>query len=93
MSAKPLLPILAALALAACASAPPEQPVDLSPPPKPVAVLQICLPLTSWSNAQQDQMGHEYDALGAKAILRAVFRDWLAMRKEDKACIAAQTPK
>jgi hypothetical protein len=69
--------------LTGCASQP-AAPIAL-----PAAVQQVCLPLASWTAAQQDEMRKEYDALSKTAILRAVFMDWVAMRDEDRACMNA----
>jgi hypothetical protein len=66
--------------LAGCASQ--SAPVDL---PTVVA----CLPLSTWTAAQQDEMRKEYDALPKDAILRSVFMDWVAMRDADRACVSA----
>ena len=54
----------------------------------PVAPPQ-CLPLTSWTAVQQDQMRKEYDGLPKDAILRAVFMDWVGMRDADRVCQSA----
>ena len=52
--------------LAGCASQP-AAPIAL-----PAAVQQVCLPLASWTAAQQDEMRKEYDAL-SKTAIRAGF--------------------
>jgi hypothetical protein len=54
--------------------------------PPTVDIRTQCIPLTSWTVAQQDEMRREYDALAKDAILRAVFKDWVAMRDADRAC-------
>lgn len=62
-----------ALALVACTAA--------------VDIQTVCLPLRTYSPAEQAQLKAEYDALAAKAFLRTVIQDYLAMRDADKACL------
>jgi hypothetical protein len=64
-----------ALALAGCATAPPTN-----------TVIVTCIPLKAWSDADQDQLRAEYDALPKDAKMRLAFRDYIAMRDSDKAC-------
>ncbi len=71
----PIVPGLC-IVLAGCAAA-------------PVSAVHVqCLPLTSWTAVQQDEMRREYDALARDAIMRAVFMDWVAMRDADQACMS-----
>lgn len=70
--------LLAALALSGCA----RGPVVISLP-------RACLPLKTWSAADQDALRREYDALAPAAKLRAAFQDYVAMRDEARACFAA----
>lgn len=50
------------------------------------SVIVKCLPLKAWSNADQDQLQKEYDALPANAQMREAFKDYMAMRDETRAC-------
>ncbi|MGB8364835.1 MAG: hypothetical protein ACLQUZ_12815 [Rhizomicrobium sp.] len=63
------------------------QPASISLPPR-----IACLPLRTWSAAEQDQLRKEYDALPAPAKMRAAFQDYVAMRDEDRACLANSVP-
>lgn len=58
-----------------CASAPPTN-----------SVLVQCIPLKTWSDAEQDHLRLEYDALPPAAKMRLAFMDYIAMRDADKAC-------
>ena len=50
------------------------------------SVQNICLPLKTWSDADQDQLRKEYDALAPAAKMRLAFQDYVAMRDADRAC-------
>ena len=50
------------------------------------SVITTCLPLKTWSDADQDQLRQEYDALPKDAKMRIAFMDYVTMRDADRAC-------
>lgn len=80
-----------ALALAGC-QAVPGAAIGQQDAPAPTvrAIKQVCIPVKPWSGADQDLMQREFDALAPNAIMRDVFRDYVAMRDASRACASAQ---
>lgn len=74
-----LLP-LALLMLAACAT---------TPAPTPIAQTQ-CLPLTPYTQAEQQAAAKELQALPKGSVLSRFITDYGAMRSADRACQETQ---
>lgn len=74
--------LLAALALAGCATAPKP------PAPTPIASVQ-CLPLASYSKAEQTEAADELAKLPAGSVLGRMVTDYGSMRAADRACLKA----
>lgn len=53
------------------------------------SVVMGCLPLKTWTAADQDELLKEYNALPPGAIMRDAFKDYMAQRDADRVCIAA----
>lgn len=51
------------------------------------STLVRCLPLRTWSDADQDQLRREYDGLPKDAKMRIAFDDYAVMRAADRACM------
>lgn len=49
-----------------------------------------CLPLRTWSYADQQQLLKDYQALPAGAQMKVAFQDYMALRNADRACIEAK---
>ena len=79
--------VLFALAILLVTAGCADKPASISLPSR-----IACLPLRTWSAAEQDQLRKEYDALPAPAKMRVAFQDYVAMRDEDRACLANSAP-
>lgn len=83
-----LIALVVALAifggLSACATTKPTAP---PPPPAVVARLQ-CLPMVSYSKAEQTQAADELAKLPAGSMVGRLVTDYGAMRAADRACQA-----
>lgn len=83
-----VFPLFVFLIVVACQSNPGPAFMPNAPAVKPGK--QVCIPLKVWSNDQQDTMRREFDALSPDAIMRDVFKDYIAMRDAARACAASQ---